>query len=130
MEQPNATEMENSEQEKPKRQSAIKFKAFEVIQKNLATVGITPSLVHKTYPFNGSIIYGFLLLGSCACFTCVFIISDAETFVKYTQSVYAGSLATLIIFALLIIIIKVEKLFEFFNNCESTLNISKWKFKH
>lgn len=90
-----------------------KLKAFETIQKNLASVGITPALASQSYPFNATIFYGFLKLGSAVYCTSIFIIFDAETFVEYTQSIYVDSLAMLIIFALLIVILKVERLFKY-----------------
>lgn len=122
MEQQKVPNVENCKQEKSKRQPLPKLKAFESIQFHLATVGITPCLANQSYPINGSISYGFLLLGSCIYFSFKFLIYDAETYIEYTQSVFAGSLATLILLALIIIILKVQKLFEFIHSCENSFN--------
>lgn len=124
MDQTNTTQTENSKQEKPKSQQS-KLKNFEVIEKNLATVGITPNLANKPFPFNWTILFGFSLLGFCIFCLSQFIIHDAETFAQYTQSIYVGSLATLIIFALLILVFNVKKLFKFINRNDDFINTSE-----
>lgn len=117
--------MENCNQEDSKFQPS-KLQAFEVIQKNLATAGIIPKLAHQPYPFNWTISFGFVLLGSSIYCTSVFIIYDAKTFAEYTQSVYTDSLITLIILALVITIIKVEKLFQYVSgNDDHLVNTSE-----
>ena len=118
MENGNMAEMENSKkkQEKSKSQPP-KLKVFEITQKNFVTVGITPNLVDQTYPFNGMILFGFLLLGSAIYCTFLFIIYDAETYAEYTQAIYISSVATLIIVMLMIVTTKAKKLFKFINAC-------------
>lgn len=102
-----------------------KMKVFKSIQKNLAITGIGPKLVTQPYPLNGRILMGFLLLGFGNTFTCVFIGNYAKTFSEYTQSTYFLSAEILFIFALIIVILKVENLFEFINCCDCMLNISE-----
>lgn len=124
MEQRNPTQTENSNQEKwGIRQS--KLKAFEVIQKNLATAGITSFLADQSYPLNWPISFGFLMLSSGIYNLSIFIIYDAETFPEYTQAVYGCSLVTLIILALLIFILNVAKLFEFISSTNDLVNTSE-----
>lgn len=124
MEQQNATELENSKRETSTSQSS-KLEVFEMSRKYFATMGFTPNLVHQTYPFNGSILLGFLALGSSICNAFVFIVHDAGTFAEYTNSVYTISAMTLIIVSLLILILKVEKLFELINRCDMLVNTSQ-----
>lgn len=65
----------------------------------------------------------FLMLGLNITFVCVYIFNEAKTFSQYTQSVYIASAIMLFIFALFILILKVEKLFEHINHCELMLNL-------
>lgn len=118
--------MEKSKDEKSKSQSS-KHKVFGIIQEHLAIIGIEPNLVEQSYPFNGKILFGFLLLGSSIYCTFVFIIYEAETFAEYTQSVYIGSNGVLNIFVLLIIILKIKRLYDFINDCDDLVNTSQSK---
>lgn len=113
--------MENSEPNKLKSQSS-KLKAFKILQKNLATAGITPDLVHQSYPFNGTILFGFLMLNSHLYGSSAFIIYDAETIADYTQSVYAASVLALIILSLLYMVFKANDFFEFIDRSDFLVN--------
>lgn len=123
MDQQNAIEVEKSKSEKSKPQS-FKLKTFEIIQENFAIAGITPKLVHQSYPFNGTILFGFLMICSVICCSSVFLICDAETFSEYT--IYTASIATVILLSILIIIFKVEKLFKYINGNDDIVNSSKF----
>src|ERR1044071_4785657 len=117
--------MENFNQEKSKSQST-KLKVFEISQKYFATIGITSNLTSKSYPFNGIVLFGFLMLCVNIYCTSMFIIFGAKTFAEYTQSVYVTTLLTLVIFCLLIITLKVNNLFEFINKSDDIVNTSKY----
>lgn len=120
--------MENSTQEKSKSPPPpSKLKAFEIIRKNFATAGITPDLMHQPCPLNGTILIEFLMACSGIFSTSVFILYDAQTFTEYTQAVYIGSILTLILFALLIIILKLKNLFEYFNGNDKLINTSEYE---
>lgn len=109
-----------SQARKPKPQG--KLKVFQVTLQNFAIAGITPNLLHQSYPLNGKISTGFLILGlSMICYF-EYTFYEAKTFIEYTQTIYLGSLAALIIFALVIIVGKVKKLFEFMDECEHLVN--------
>lgn len=125
MEQSIAMEMENFKQEKSKPKSLPKLKVFELIQRSFATVGIAPILVDQSYPLNGRILFGFLLLDSGICITVKFIIYEAKTFAEYTQCIYGCSMGAIIIISLLILILKVKKLFEFVSDCDGLVNTSE-----
>lgn len=124
MDPQNTTEMGSSKEERSEPQPP-KLKVFEMIQKSLATAGITPGLVDQSYPFNWTISFEFLMFGTCIYLTCVFIIHDVGTFAEYTQAVYSNSLATLIVFALLILLCKAEKLFEFIDDTDNINSTSE-----
>lgn len=98
---------------------------FQAIQRTYAMAGITPVLLTQAYPLNAKIMMGFLLLNIAAIFNLIFTLCYAQTFAEYTQSIYVFSLMNLLIFALLIIILKVDKLFEFFNECADIVNSSE-----
>lgn len=114
MEQRNATKLESA-----------KLQPFEMARKTFATAGITPNLVDQSYPFNGTILYGFVMLVSAIYCTSIFIIHDAETFGEYTQSVCAYSFVILVIFSLLIVVLKVKKLYELINSFDVLVNTSE-----
>lgn len=102
-------------------------RAFESIRKNLATAGITENLRDQSYPFNGIILFGFLLLGLANACVFVFIFNDANEFADYTQAVFGISVVTVFIFALLILILRVEQLFAFIDGGNELFNISGLK---
>lgn len=115
--------MEKSKSQPPK------LKLFELPQEHFAIAGITSALASQPYPFNAAVLSGFLLLALSIYMTSVFLIYDAETFAEYTQSVYTDTLLTLIIFALLILILKVKSLFEFINGCEDLASTSECEYQ-
>lgn len=128
MEQQVAVELENSKPQKSKAQPP-KRKAFEIIQKYFAKIGIAPSLADQAYPFNRKILFGFSMLSLGNCCSFVYITYVAETFADYTQSVYMLSFGILIVFALIILIFNVEKLFEYMDECDDLINTSKLSSK-
>lgn len=119
--------MENPIQEHS-QSTLLELKAFNTIRKNFAMVGYSPTLVTQSYPFNWKIFIGFLLLISNITFVCVFIFNDAETFFEYTQSIYIASVVGLFIFIFVILILKVEKFFEWINRSDRMVNTGKWRF--
>lgn len=116
--------MENS------KQKALQFdfpemKPFKTVLKNFATMGISPKLVTQSIPLNGKILMRLSALTAGVSFIGVYVIKEANTFVEYTQSTFLAAAGSLVILLLLILILKVEKLFEFINRCDSMLNTSK-----
>lgn len=113
--------MENSQPKQPK------LEAFKTIQKKFSMAGISPKLETQTYPFNEKIFWGFLVHFLAVTLICVEIFNYAKTFSEYTQSIYIASVDVLFIGSLLILILKVEKLFDLINHCDSFLNTGKWR---
>lgn len=122
MEQQNAADLENSKWEKS-QSSKSKHRVFKIVRKHFATIGITPNSTDRR--FSGTILFGFLMLGSAIYCISVFIIYDAEKFAEYSQSVYMVSGVAFILFILLLFIFKVENLFEFINGCDALVNTSE-----
>lgn len=102
-----------------------KLKPFKAIQKNLAMAGISPKLATQSCPLNVKISERFLILGTTLTFSSVYIFNYAETFSEYIQSTYIATAVSVYTFALLALILKAGKFFEFIIHCEDMLNTSK-----
>lgn len=129
-------EQVKSNEEKSKAEKSVsnlpklpKMKAFKAIRKSFAVAGISPQLAAQSCPLNREILMGFFLITSGLSFTCVFILNYVETFSEYIQSTYIASMCVLILLLLAILILEVEKLFEFIDRSDGILNMSKRKFK-
>lgn len=116
--------MENSNKES---RTTTNMKILQLVQKNFATLGVSPNLSLQPYPFNTKIIIGFVTLSLSLSCNLVFAISEAKTFTEQTQSIYMVSLTVLIMFALTIIILKVNKLFCLIDDCENLVNTSEYE---
>lgn len=98
---------------------------FQPILETFAFAGVTPALVTQAYPLNAKIVMGFLLLNAGGISNLIFALCYAHTFAEYTQTIYVYSLVNLIVFALLIVIFKVEDLFIYVKNCADIINTSE-----
>lgn len=116
--------MKNPVQKNP-QPKLPKLKAFRTIQKHFALMGINPKLMTQSYPINGHVLKYLLSLIVGLTFICVYICYNVDTFAEYTQFFFVGSAGLLVIFALLIAIFKVKKLFEFINHFDGILNTSE-----
>lgn len=101
-----------------------KLKVLQLVQKNFASIGIVPSLMFQTCPLNSKVLLGFLMLGLALICHSMFTFIEAKTFAEYNQSIFISSITAIIISALLIVILNVEKLFALLNGCESIVNTS------
>lgn len=117
--------MKNSNQENPQQPKLPKLKAFETTQKNFAMIGIRRELLTQSYPLNGKVFTVFLWPIMAVNFIYMYARNDIETFVEYTQSMFMASTAILVIFALIILMLKVKKLFEFIDRFDSMINTRK-----
>lgn len=104
-----------------------KLQIFRLIQKNLASIGIEPGLTQQVYPINRKISMVFVFNIFTIVSNLVYVISDAKTFADYTQSIYIISIVVLVVYFLVILIIKVDKLFEFIHNCGKIVNSSEYR---
>lgn len=117
--------MEQQNASNKKKSQPSKFKVFEMSQKYFAIIGITPSLKHQSCPLNETILFEFLLFGAAIYGTLAFLIYDAKTFSEYTQSVYTSCVVIFVTLGLLILRLKIEKLFALINGCDVLANTSE-----
>lgn len=94
-----------------------KMKIFQSAQKYFAMAGIS-----RANPFNWKILVGFLILIAILVCTVIYAIYEAKTFCKYTQSAYGTSLVIGVIFILMFIVLKTDKLIQFIEDLESLIN--------
>lgn len=104
------------------------MKIFQEIQKNFATLGISPGLSIQPYPLNGKILMEFLILHLALICGFRFTFYEAKTFAEYTQSTYMGAAVALCILCLLIIILNAKNMFKYINGVENIANTGEWKF--
>lgn len=107
-----------------------KMKVFQLTQANFASAGIFANSTIKSQRFNMEIVKSFLIIGSSITCSLMYAFLEANTFAEYTQSIYSGSLAALIFFALVIIIFNVKKLFRLIKTCENIVNMSELNIKN
>lgn len=105
--------------------SKPKLIILKTVQEKLTLVGISPKLVTQSYPFDWKMLMTFLEIGVGLSFVGMYVSKYAETFIDYTQSVFLGAAGSLVVFILMVLVLKVKKLFEFFNRCNSIINTSK-----
>lgn len=117
METPHKTELQSQ---------LPKHKPFEILLKHFGALGIGPNLTKQAYPLNVKILMGFFVLCFAISGLVIFIFYDANTFIEYVQSIYICTFNTLIFSTLLIIILKVDQLFEVINDWEKLVNTSEF----
>lgn len=115
--------MENSRQEH-QQSDWPKLTGFKAIRKNFAVAGITPKLATQTYPLNGRIFIGFLILVSAFISLLIYIFKDADTFADYIKSIYVFSLAVVVAAGLLITILKAAQIFYLIDTCNRIIDTS------
>lgn len=114
--------MDKSEQQNPQSQPP-KIKILQIVQKNLANLGVDLSSANRIEFFNGEIAIDFLILAIAIIWILLYIFNDAETFTEYTQSIFICSTFILMILALTITIFNSTKLNQIINDCECLINI-------
>lgn len=120
------TTLQTNQQEKRPSQLP-KIRIFQVIQKNMAAAGISPKLLIQSYPLNGKIFIGFVILGFDFTSFCVYLFNYAQTLGDGMQSIFICSVTIYVSTMLTIIILNVKKLFNLIYECEDFANISKWE---
>lgn len=118
--------MESANQNSSTSNDRPKQKIFQTIQKNLATLGMGPDFAMQSYPFNWRILMGFFVMGSFIICCFEFTLYEAETFAEFAQSICGGSSASFIIFEMFFIVLTLNRLLQFMNDCESLVNTRKY----
>lgn len=103
-----------------------KIKIFQIIQKNLASIGIGPNSETKRHPINAKTLLISLMLALATISIVIYISKGANTFAEFTQSAYTCSVLVLMSFVLIIMIAQLEELFKIINDCECLANISQF----
>lgn len=103
-----------------------KIKIFQIIQKNLASIGIGPNSEMKLHPINAKTLLISLMLTLATISIVIYISKGANTFAEFTQSAYTCSVLVLMSFVLIIMIAQLEELFKIINDCECLANISQF----
>lgn len=119
--------MENLQQIEPKpkpKPKIRKIRIFRLTQKNFAAVGISRNLVDQPYPFNQTILLGFLILMSSLICNLVYTFCKSKTFAEHTQSTYMCSCAAVIIFTLIFVLLNVNEFFNLISGLENLANTS------
>lgn len=115
--------MENFKQENP--QSRLKI--LQTVEKKIVATGIDRNLMNQSFPFNGKILLGFVILNLGLISMFVYVFNCAQTLAEYAQSIYMSSIGVLVFTALIIILLNVKKLFNLIDSCEDLVNTCKFK---
>lgn len=115
--------MENYEQKQPK------LKILQLVQKYFANVGISPILAAQPYPFNGKLVMGSATLVLYVICSLMDLFYNDKTFAENMVTICMCSLAALIFFTLMILILNVEELFRIINDFETIVNTSRFSKK-
>lgn len=102
------------------------MKIFQTIQKQYATVGISPSNPStRDLPFNGRILFGFLLFGCLILLQLMHIFYVASGFLEYVVcvSTTCGTVIVLVCFGA--IVFRTAVLFEGIEKIEEVIDKSK-----
>lgn len=103
-----------------------KIKLFESSRKHFALLGITPSQSHKKYPFfTAKILIANSWYWLSLVLLSVYIFREASDFQEYVELIFRILLPILVYICFKVIVLKMDKLFKFIDNCEKFVNKSK-----
>lgn len=112
-------------QMRPVRTKQRKLKIFQLVQRQLAILGIVPELEMQAYRLNARVLMVFFIFGSSSACILEYTFCEAKSLSEYTESSYMGSYVLTIMFAFLIFILKLREIFMLITDCESVINTSK-----
>lgn len=104
------------------------MKLMQLVQKNFAELGIDSN--PSAHPFNHKVLFGLFLLGSTVISIFMYAWHEANTFIEYTECIYAIFIITCLIICPLAIVLTMSKSIEFFRFAEQVLGGEKilfWK---
>lgn len=107
-----------------------RIKVLQSIQKNLSIIGVDRYTAMQQRSFNAKSIMTLLGVGLGIICTLMFLFVEAKTFFATIQSIYVCSAYIVVGFALLIMVLYLNELFQGFDDGESLANTSKWKRSH
>lgn len=100
---------------------------FELIQKNFAIIGITLEQSMQTHPFNGRILFGFLLLSMNIFHQYMFLFKEACGFREHIESIYMASIGTVSFVCFATVVFKMDLLFKLIKKTEEMIIKSESK---
>lgn len=101
-----------------------KIQIFESAQQYFAILGIIPALEAKSYPISWKVLMPFFAIMTSTIGVGVYVFNDAQSFIEHIQSTFMWCIGIALNFVLMIIVIKVDKLFEFIDRCDIIVNTS------
>lgn len=99
-----------------------KMKLFQLIQKNLSTLGIDS---HQSKCSWRKLMMTWLIFGLTITSSVLFLIFKAKTFEEFTNNIYITSGDSMLCIDFAIVVFKREKLFKLINDFEKFVNISE-----
>lgn len=102
------------------------MKIFQIVQRRYATLGISPSQQSpRKYPFNGRILFGFLLFAYVISSQTVNIFEMDASFMGYVECFCSFSGTVLLLVAFAAIVLRKNLLFKTIDNMEKLIDTSK-----
>lgn len=100
-----------------------RMEPFQLVRKTLTILGINPN----RHAFIDKLLIAFGLFYSSSILSCVFFFIEAETFREYTESIYTLTANIAITFCFTYIIIKMDQLFQYIEDCQRIVYCRKWR---
>lgn len=109
------------------------MKILKLLQRSYAIMGISPSKVSlnqstQKCPFNGRIIFGFLLYGCVILSQFMYIFYVANDFLDYVESIIATTSTIIMFICFAAMAPRKTKLFESIENIEKLIDMSECQY--
>lgn len=101
------------------------MKLFRSISNNLAILGICPSLLHQTYPFNAKMVIVYLCYWLQIILHSIYLSRIAHTIEDCSDLIYRISMLLLVVVSYTIYMTNVGKIFGVIDMCEKIIDKSK-----
>lgn len=102
-----------------------KLRILQTLQQKFAILGICPIETKQACNSRNKLLIGFCIFGISSISHCVFLFGVANTFEEYTNSIYMTTMTISIAAVYLIVVWKMENLFQFIENCEQIIDKSE-----
>lgn len=103
-----------------------KIKILKTVRRNYAILGISPT--HQStqkYPFDGKVLFGFLLFGCTIILQLAYIFRVASGFMEYMECICENSGTIVMFIAFATIVLKLNLLFESIDDIENFMDSSE-----
>lgn len=106
-----------------------RIKVMQTVLKNFTKIGICPELVTQRYPINGRILWMVVVGIVTHILNGFYFLFDAETFLDYTQSIYACAVGILLSNVFVTLLANIETLYRALHDYELLVNTRKMDSK-